>query len=279
MQAGAQRPEQSRAARRGVAVAICCILSAAGCSFKKPTVRLHDIQIAGLDFHKLELVFELKITNPNAYQISIWGLEYALAAAGQQFASGALPQPIAALGAKQTTHIRAPVAVEFSSLRPLVSKLRAREPIPYEFAATTTFNALGMKVPVPLRHGGEIPPLETPSWHFRDARLVGGVAPVVELVFDVDNPNRFELPLKQLKGFLKCGDRTLLEVNRAALTPIPATGSARLTLPLRVHPAEALAALTQALKQPRSLRFEGKLLLGEPASLRDMLLGKANGED
>jgi len=254
----------------------CCmlLLAAAGCAFQKPTVKLHDIEVAGLDFQKLDLAFDFAITNPNPFQISIWGFEYSLAGAGEKFAEGALPQPIASLAAKQTTHLRVPVALLYRSLLPLVKKIGSQEAVPYEMAGKVTFNYLGLKIPVPVRHAGEIPPLRAPSWHFRDVRLAQGTATVVEVVFEVDNPNRFELPLRRLTGALKSGDQALVSVDKLSFTAIPAGKSARLTIPVSIDGLAAAKAVATALTRRESLRFEGEMSLGVPEALRRMLLGK-----
>ena len=274
------KPPMASRALTMILTACCALLPAgAGCAFKKPTVKLDDIHVAGLDFQKLDLIFDLKVDNPNPFQISISGLEYDLTAVGERFAEGALPQPVAALGAGQVAHVRAPVALHYKRLLPLLQKLRSAEPIPYEFKTTLTFNLLGTKVPVPLAHAGRIPALRAPSWHFRNMQLVKGTTPVVKLVFDVENPNQFELPLKQLTGALQAGDKPLIQVSEVALAPVPAGQTATLTIPVQINAAGVARAVAEVLTERQPLRFEGELRLGSPASLRRMLLGQGDGED
>ena len=83
-----------------------------GCSVRPPTLKLRDIEVAAVDFKKLDLVLDFAVHNPNDYQISFHAFEYAMSAAGATLASGALDRPVTPLAARQTTVIKAPVALE-----------------------------------------------------------------------------------------------------------------------------------------------------------------------
>jgi LEA14-like dessication related protein len=261
-------------ARRSAAIltAAACIVSAAaggGCEMKTPSVRLRDIRVAEADFEKLQLLLDFEIANPNSYQISLWGFEVALTAAGEEFAAGSLDRPVMGLSAGEAANLRAPVTIRYADVPELVS--RPDRPAPCDLSAKATFSFLVVRRAVSFTHAGQVPPLRAPSWRFRDLRSRG--QGVVELVFDVTNPNTFELPLGRLAGVLKCGDETLVRVNRLPPGPVPAGRTARLVVPVSMDPQAALRAAARAEAAPRSLRFEGTLQLGPPPPLRAMLLG------
>ncbi len=267
---------------RGISALVLCLVAGAfpaGCSYEKPTVELANIGVTGIDFQKLDLLFDLKVHNPNSFQISISSLDYQVAAGGERVAGGALPRPIPPLGAKKTTNLRAPVELHYAGLLPVVKKLGARQALPFEFSGEAAFNILGLTVPVPFRHEGRIPALRAPSWHLRQVRLLGQGDPGLELVFEVDNPNDFPLPLLQLKGHLRYGEQTLLEVNQTGLESAPAGRPAELTVPIRINAAGVLEAVGDAISRGGSIRFDGKLHLGVPPSLKEMLLGQEQGDD
>ncbi len=270
--------------RAGPALLIpaCLLLTSAltGCGFQKPTLKLRDIEVAALDFQKLELVLDFAVTNPNDYQISLHGLEYALAAGGQRFASGAMPRPVTPLAARQTTVVKAPVTMQFAHLRPILSKLGAGEQIDYQLTVKATFDFVAFKVPVSLKRAGKLPALRAPSWRLVDVRLAAGAEPTALVVFEVNNPNRFALPLRSLSGVLKYGDQPLLRVDRPTLRAVPAGKTAKLTVPVRLDAAGAARALAAALGSPQSLRFEGNLELDPPVALHGMLVsGLAKQKD
>ena len=243
-----------------------------GCGFQKPTLRLRDIEVAGLDFRRLELVLDLAVSNPNDYQISLHGLEYGLTAGGQRFAGGSLPRPVTPLAARQTTVVKAPLTVEFARLVPLLRKLGAGEQMDYQLTAKATFNFVAFKVPVTLQRSGRLPALRAPSWRLVDVKLTSGAEPTALVVFEVDNPNRFALPLRSLSGVLKYGDQPLLRVDRPALSPVPAGKTARVTVPVKLDAAGAARALAAALTSRQRIGFEGKLELDPPVALHGMLI-------
>lgn len=243
-----------------------------GCAIKRPTLKLRDIEVAGLDFKKLDLVLDLAVTNPNSHQISLYGLEYDLAAGGESFAAGALPRPVTPLAAKHTTIVKVPVALEFKRLLPLLTKATSGEAVDCELNVTATFDFIGVKLSVPLKRRGRLPALRAPSWRFRDVKWVGSGRSVVALTFEVENPNRFALPLRSLSGALMAGDKPLLRVDRSSLSPIPAGKTASVVVPVKLDVAAALAAVARAINDPKSLRFEGNLDLDPPVALHELLV-------
>ncbi len=274
MNAGDRRGAGRPATRRGLAgvVAACAaaLLPLAGC-IEKPAVELHDVRVAEMGFEKLEILFDFAVSNPNPHQISLSGFDYALSAGAEEFARGSLPRPVTGLSGGQTAVVRAPVTVQYDRFAPLAREAR---PVPYTMTARAAFDYLGVKTTVRFRHAGEFPALRRPAWHFRDLRLPTPGGAVVELVFDVVNPNGFDLPLVRLRGTLKSGEEALLRVDRVALAPVPAGKTARLVVPVQLEPEAALRAAARAEAARASLRFEGRLRLRPPPQLRAMLLGK-----
>jgi len=266
-----------RGARTWTAAVLALILSAgtAGC-FKRPTVSLHDVTVEGIDFSKIDLAFDLKIHNPNNFQISLSSLTYGMASGGADFARGAVAQPIALLSANETTAIRAPVTLNYAELLPLVEKARAGQAIPYQFRSEARFNFLGMKIPVRMNRQGQIPPLRRPSWHFRKVRLVKGPPSWLEMTFEVDNPNTFDLPLARIHGALTFAGQPVVRIDESQLAPIPAGKTAPLTVRVRADGPGVAKAVAKTFLGERSGRFafEGALRLRAPPMLRKMLLGQ-----
>lgn len=256
----------------GSVLLACAVLASAlgGCAVQKPTLKLRDIELAGMDFKKLDLLLDLAVTNPNSYQISLFALEYDLTAAGETLAGGALPRPVTPLAARQTTVVKAPVALAFKGLAPVLAKAAA-EDIDYELNVKATFDYLGFKIHVPLTRRGRLPALRAPTWRLRDAKWIEGAAPKIALTFEVNNPNRFALPLRSLSGSLMAGDKPLLRVDRSSLPAVPAGKTANVTVPVEVDVAAAAEAV-RALTQSAALRFEGNLHLAAPVSLHELLV-------
>ncbi len=246
-----------------------------GC-IKPPTVKLHDIDIAGFDFNKIDLVFDVKVTNPNDFQLDFSDLAYCVTSGQTEIVSGALPSPVMALSGNETTVVRVPVSLEFAGLASLMHNVRAGESIPYEFSSTSKFHFLGLKIPVRMKRKGRLPVLRKPGWRFRKAKFIKGPPSWLELSFEVDNPNVFELPLEQLSGALKYGDDVVLRVNEPNLKPIPPGKTVMFVVRARADGRGVARAIAKALisGQKKSFAFDGRLKMGVPKLLRKMLLEK-----
>lgn len=245
--------------------------SAVGCT--KPTVKLADIEITGIDAKKISLLMHLSVDNPNKLGLDLSSFVYTLSAAGNEFAGGKFDQETRILGDSIST-VKVPVDLEFSRIAELWKKLDASKPIPYEFSGTLDLASYSLPMKVPFSHSGMIPKLSPPSWTFKDVRLGG--KDIVEVVFDVRNPNDFELPIDKLTGALKFADVSLLEVQRDSLGAVGARQGATLIVPVRVGVKEfaAVAAkLATGQAAGGEFTFDGDLRFGTPESLREMLMG------
>ena len=251
-----------------------------GC-VKPPTVKLHDIDVTGVDFRKIDLVFDLKVTNPNNFQLNFSSLTYSLTSDGVEIIKDALSSPVMSLSANETVIVRAPVSVEYAALAPILRNVRAGEAIPYQFSTTAKFHFLGLKIPVRLKRSGRMPALRKPAWHFRDVRLVKGPPSWLELSFEVENPNIFELPLEQLSGALKYGNEIVVRINEPNLKPIPPGKTAMFTVRTRADGAGVAKAFTRSIisRQRQRFAFEGGLRIGVPKLLRKMLLEEETKDD
>jgi len=251
--------------------AMLAALTAGGCAIKKPTLALRDIEVAGIGFKQVDLVLDFAVTNPNGFPVNLHGLDYELTTGGGRLAGGSLARPVASLEANRSTVIKAPVSMEYRSLKSVASAVGSREAVEFEVAATATFSVYGIDLKVPLRRSGKIPPLRAPSWRFTDIRLARP-GPAVEVSFEVDNPNPFALPLKAIRGAVKVGDRTVLRVSETTLNPIPPNDKRTLNVPVKLDSAGVLGLLREGLADRRRLSFEGNLTLDAPVSLHEFLL-------
>ena len=258
--------------RRSLILLVLLAGGLGGC-WRKPTVALGGIEVTGFDLRKLDLLLHLKVTNPNAGALHMDDLTYALTAGGIEIAKGAAARPIPPLRGRSDTIVPAPVSIDFLNLVPVLNQSRGAESIAFDFAGTATFKVLGWQIPIRLRQVGEIPPLREIGWRFVGVDFHAGRPSWLALKFEVDNPNRFELPLTQLRGALKYGDDILLRVDEPKLQPVPAGGRAEFTVKVRLDGVGVATAVARAVRDRRSkrFRFDGQLRFGVPATLRAMV--------
>jgi len=269
------RPPRRRAARTWPAAACICaaaLAALAGCDISRPTIRLQDVEVAAVDFDKVELVYHFEVTNPNSYRVTLWGFDFTLVSGGETVARSALAKPVGGVPTGGTTTVRAPVSLAYADVPLVVS--RPDKPSFYGLNGSAAFSFMGTMRFYPFTHAGLIPPLRQPKWRFAKLRLANRDEGILELSFDVENPNAFSLPMGRLAGSLLDGDESLLTVDRIAPGSVPPGKTARLVLPAKLPPDQALRVAARAEAAPQALRFEGGLTLRPPPELRPMLLGQ-----
>ncbi len=254
------------------AVVLLWAAALGGCEMSRPTIALHDVQAVAMDFEKVELVYEFHIHNPNTYRIGLWAFELSLAAGAEEFARVELPRPVGGVSTGQTELLRVLLTVRFADVPVVVA--RADQPSPCALLAEATFSYLTARRSQTFAHAGWLPPLRQPACHFRELRLANRAEGVVELVFDVENPNTFALPIRRLAGVVRSGSEVLAQVDRPAPGPVPPGKPARVVVPVSLGPEAALRAAARAEAAPGSVRFEGRLHLDPPPSLAAMLMGE-----
>lgn len=257
-----------------------CIMSFAlataglsGCKPLPPVVQFHDIGISRLSSSSLDLVFEFKVYNPNAFGIDMVGLTYQVRTGDSVAAAGQAQQPYVRLNANDSATVRAPVSVDYLKLVQAARTLKRGGDIPYEFTGDATFLVMGMKVRRQMTHRGTIHAINMPTCRFRTIRWGRDSRDTVELVLDVDNPSEYDLAELTIHGSFKLGDEALLAVDTALA--IPARQTTQLVLPVKIGLATAARLLATGL-DGQKFSFEGDVHLNPTPSLREMLLKKGS---
>lgn len=244
----------------------------AGC-IRPPEVKVSDIKVTRLTFSKMDLALHFEVTNPNIFDAKVRQFSYRMVAGDDELAAGEVPTPIPVFPAGGTQTIQAPVTVEFKELLGLAEGAGNDRGVSYELVARPVFDVLGFGLPVTLRRGGHIPPIRSPRWSLKTLRYRRGPPSAVELIFDIRNPNAFDLSLDHLSGGLKLGEETLVIVDRPTVEQIAAGERAELTVPVRLSgPALAKVAGKVLSGRAGEFDFHGQFHLKVPPALQKMLL-------
>lgn len=236
-----------------------------GCGVRRPEIRLRDIEVAAMDFEKVQLVLDFAVTNPNSYQVALYWLEYRLEASGASFATGKMSRPVAALAAKQTTVVKAPLTLAFADV-PAPAPDSRPGTFDCRIAARATWDFVALKLHSDLVRAARMPVISKPTWRLRRMALADGGA---ELVIEVTNPNRFAIPVRHVGGLVKVKARTVGTV--AADVHAAASGGKTTTLTVPVTLVEGGRAALQAVADAAEIRFEGRPTLAAPVGLHDLL--------
>lgn len=144
-----------RSVRRGVLVLVCVGLAACSSLLKAPEVEVASIALAGFNLREQHFVLTLDLRNPNAVDLALRRLDFAVELDGRPFAQGQSVQPVKvpANGSAQLE------VLAVSRLSTLLERLRAahsdgRPRLPYRISGSADLEGVGA---LPFDRQGSVP--------------------------------------------------------------------------------------------------------------------------
>lgn len=246
------------------------LLAPIGCQVRKPIVTLDDIKLKSIGSGKVDLVLHFDVFNTNTYDIKLKSFDYALAGGGIELVKGATREPIGKLKALTSTVIATPAEVSYSNIFRALRRARTDkdEPTEYRLTGTAHFDILGLDIPVALDKCVTVEPIRLPRWRLIDVRVPEDRDRPVALIFQVENPNAFELPVVALSGAILLGGKPIVEIDRPDVTSIPPGQTREVALPVRLNVANLARAVAAAASRGQVVKFKGNFKLDPPVSLR-----------
>ena len=264
--------------RAGWVLAVAMLIAAAPGCVKKPLVRLVDVEIDSIDLEKTDLSLGVNVTNPNWFMARLYAMRYDMTINGKPLASGEVPTPIELITARGERSYRIPLSIPHDALLPFVQNLLGTEAIPYALTAEATFNVIGLPLPVQRVRTGKIPPIRGLRPRLKALRFPGDTPTVVEVVFDIHNPNPFAMAMKRLDGAVYVGDEKILTIYRSMTAELPGGKTSELVVPIRLGVTGMVRAMAKIGSGERP-EFRGTFILDVPAPFKKLLLDELPPED
>jgi len=191
-------------------IAMAVFLSLTGCaellkileqsSIQEPRVECTGTKISGLSFDKIDLLFDLKVTNPNSISIHLSGYDYDLIISDASFLNGQQNNAID-LAANGSSLLQLPISITFKSLFEIYQSVKDADSLRYTLKTGFSFNlpVLG-DVRIPVSRDGSFPVVRIPSISLSQIRLnkLNFMGADLKMSIRVQNPNAFSLNLKGL---------------------------------------------------------------------------------
>ena len=204
----------------------------------KPTARITGAQLQGLSLKKVDLVFDVEVSNPYGVSLPLVELGYAVGSGGQRIVEGTA-KPSGAVPANGTRVIQIPAGIEFASLMSAVKGVRPGSVVPY----TADLN-LGVDAPVvgrmdlPLSHSGELPVPAAPEVSLAAFDIGALSLDKVDATarLRVKNTNQFDLDLAKLALDLALGGKQVARTSLANKARLAPGQSAMLDVPVSFSP-------------------------------------------
>ncbi len=140
-------------------------------TMQKPTASVVDTKLTGLSFSQADLLFSVKIDNPNNVAINLAGMDYGLKINNNSLFSGTKNDPLN-IGALGSSTIQIPLSLKYEDIYKTVKALTGKDKSTYTFEGGVSFDlpVLG-KFRLPLSKSGELPLLKLPKINVKDISL------------------------------------------------------------------------------------------------------------
>lgn len=169
-------------------------------SIQKPTLSINDVRIESFDFQEMQLVYDVKVNNPNAASLKMLGYDYSLDINGNSFLQGEQTTGID-IKASDASIIEVPVAVNFQELFRTVKGVAQQDESSYSFLSTLVFElpVLG-QTEIPVSKKGNIPVIKLPKLSIESLKVedISLSSADLNLKLQFDNPNGFGLNINEL---------------------------------------------------------------------------------
>lgn len=176
---------------------------------QKPTAEVAGISLQNLSLQDADLLFNIKVSNPNTMGIKLSGFDYNLLLQDNSFLKGAEGSEVD-IAANSEGFIKFPLTVNFKDLYNTYQNLKNEDEINYtiDLGLNVDLPVLGM-VRVPVSKSDKLPTLKIPDVKLKTIKLdnLSLTNASFNLQFEVDNPNQWNLNLNKMDYHLIVNDK------------------------------------------------------------------------
>ncbi len=185
-------------------------------NIQKPDAKLEDVKLNDLTFNEADMLFNIRISNPNAVSVNLSGFDYNLLINDASLLKSNENTRIE-IPARGTTNLPLPVTLVFKDIYEIYQGLKDADSLDYTLNTVLRFDlpTIGA-VQVPLSYSGALPNLKLPKIALKQIRLekIGITGADLRMQISVDNPNAWAMMLNRFDYQLKVGGRQWIQGNK-----------------------------------------------------------------
>ena len=227
---------------------------------KNPQVSFENVKLTGLSFEKADLMFDLKVINPNDFNITLSGFDYDLLINQNSFLSGKQNKGIA-VKANDFSIVQIPLSLKYMDLYDTYKSFENDDVLKYTLKTGILFDIpmLG-KVRIPVSKSGELPSLKLPTISFKSIKLdnLGFSGADLTLEIGVDNPNAMNLLLNKMDYNLNVNGNQWASGIAAEKINVKEKGESTLKIPVKLDFLQMGTTAYQLLQGNSDLKIEFK---------------------
>lgn len=206
-------------------------------SIKKPAANITNTEISGLSFSKVDLLFDVKIDNPNNVAIDLGGVDYSLKINNNPLLSGDKNDPLS-INAMGSSSVQIPVSISYKDLYQAVKSITNKDKSLYTFEGGLSFDlpVLG-HVRIPISASGEIPLLKLPKIRLNKIALksYSWSSASLELDMEITNYAGVNLIFDKLNYGLNIAGNSWVSGNIAEQISLNPNGEKTVKIPFRLN--------------------------------------------
>lgn len=212
----------------------------------KPEVREVRPRIKEIGFRGLVVDFEVDIHNPYLIPIRTPLVSYGVQIQQHEFMTSEASATVG-LPAETVETVHLPFQITYSSLRRVYHDLKDAKEVEYRLHGTVSFSVLGHEFLLPLGFSGTLPLMRPPQFKNVRFRLSDVSLSKARITIEavVENPNVFELDIRELGYLFKVGTVKLAGLTASTVEKIPPSETGRLLLVGEVSAAKAILELAR----------------------------------
>lgn len=203
----------------------------------KPTAKILDARLTGINFDQADLAFDLVVDNPNPVALNLAGLAYDIKIENQSLVSGNAAKDIK-LRADGKTKVEIPISLKFDDLKRLPGKLWHKDKIAYQLSSTITVNLpiIG-NYDIHLVKTDEVPVPKLPNIKLKDVKINKLSLTSAELVtsIEINNPNAFSLALNNFNYKLDINNQSWGQGKITQKHNVPGKGTGIIKIPVKLN--------------------------------------------
>ncbi len=242
-------------------------------TFQQPQVAFETATISGLSFEAVDLLFDLKISNPNPVGVSLVGFDYDFLLNGNSFIKGEQTDGLDIEPNGQNT-VQIPVSATFSNIYNAFSSIKNQDSTTYKIECGFSFDlpVLGSKR-ILVSKTGSLPLLKRPNIRVKQLKLerLSFAGADLNLRVEIDNPNSFSFLLNTMDYSFEVNGKEWLNGTSSRSTRVESKQSKVIDFPISFNLLQIGSSVKTVLTvgKPLSYDFSGNVDFGTSIPLLD----------
>lgn len=238
----------------------CSVFQNIGDKIRKPVLSIEDMRITGFNFQQMELVYDIKIENPNAVAVNLNSYDYKLVIADHLLVQGDQPENLE-VEASGESIFQLPVVVSFSEAYQSAVNMGEADEVSYAFTGNLTFDLPIMgQTDLPMNKEGTLPSLKPPEISIQMLKLknINMSKADLNLTLLFNNPNEFGFDINALKYNLLINEDQWAQGKALQDVKIKENDLTQLDIPLSLNISQMGLSAYRILIQSDSLDYRLK---------------------